>query len=173
MAARGIVAKVETAARDLGREGSEGAVVRSDGGRERALDSFALFGGAALIDENRRAGRGQCTEQIALDTVQTISMGIEPFTLIGATTRLGMLTPPMRGRFGIEQRLNFYPAEDLELIVRRTAEVMKVEIENDGARGGREDAVISCGESDVINSVRAFVMGEVAPGKACTAGRRG
>jgi Holliday junction DNA helicase RuvB len=64
----------------------------------------------------------------------TISMAIEPFTLIGATTRLGMLTPPMRGRFGIEQRLNFYPAEDLELIVRRTAEVMKVEIENDGAR---------------------------------------
>src|ERR1051325_5409183 len=65
---------------------------------------------------------------------QTISMPIEPFTLIGATTRLGMLTPPMRGRFGIEQRLNFYPAEDLELIVRRTAEVMKVAIENDGAR---------------------------------------
>jgi Holliday junction DNA helicase RuvB len=65
---------------------------------------------------------------------QTISMAIEPFTLIGATTRLGMLTPPMRGRFGIEQRLNFYPAEDLELIVQRTAEVMKVEIENDGAR---------------------------------------
>jgi len=65
---------------------------------------------------------------------QTISMSIEPFTLIGATTRLGMLTPPMRGRFGIEQRLNFYPAEDLELIVRRTAEVMKVAIENDGAR---------------------------------------
>jgi len=65
---------------------------------------------------------------------QTISMPIEPFTLIGATTRLGMLTPPMRGRFGIEQRLNFYPAEDLELIVRRTAEVMKVEIDSDGAR---------------------------------------
>jgi len=65
---------------------------------------------------------------------QTISMPIEPFTLIGATTRLGMLTPPMRARFGIEQRLNFYPAEDLELIVRRTADVMKVEIDTDGAR---------------------------------------
>jgi holliday junction DNA helicase RuvB len=65
---------------------------------------------------------------------QTITMPIEPFTLIGATTRLGMLTAPMRARFGIEQRLNFYPAEDLELIVRRTAEVMKVEIESDGAR---------------------------------------
>src|SRR3954454_12691919 len=65
---------------------------------------------------------------------QTITMPIEPFTLIGATTRLGMLTAPMRARFGIEQRLNFYPAEDLELIVRRTAEVMKVEIDTDGAR---------------------------------------
>jgi Holliday junction DNA helicase RuvB len=64
---------------------------------------------------------------------QTITMPIEPFTLIGATTRLGMLTAPMRARFGIEQRLNFYPAEDLELIVRRTAEVMKVGIESEGA----------------------------------------
>ena len=64
---------------------------------------------------------------------QTITMPVEPFTLIGATTRLGMLTPPMRARFGIEQRLNFYPAEDLELIVRRTADVLKVGIDDDGA----------------------------------------
>jgi Holliday junction DNA helicase RuvB len=64
---------------------------------------------------------------------QTITMAVEPFTLIGATTRLGMLTPPMRARFGIEQRLNFYPAEDLELIVRRTAEVLKVGIDSEGA----------------------------------------
>ena len=61
-------------------------------------------------------------------------MPIEQFTLIGATTRLGMLTPPMRARFGIEQRLNYYPAEDLELIVHRTAEVLKVAIEPEGAR---------------------------------------
>src|SRR5215468_4590109 len=65
---------------------------------------------------------------------QTITMPIEPFTLIGATTRLGMLTAPMRARFGIEQRLNFYPTEDLEMIVRRTAEVMKVTIDADGAQ---------------------------------------
>jgi len=65
---------------------------------------------------------------------QTITMPIEPFTLIGATTRLGMLTAPMRARFGIEQRLNFYPSEDLELIVRRTAEVLKVGLETEGAR---------------------------------------
>ncbi|HEY4306426.1 MAG TPA: Holliday junction branch migration DNA helicase RuvB [Gemmatimonadaceae bacterium] len=64
---------------------------------------------------------------------QTITMPIEPFTLVGATTRLGMLTAPMRARFGIEQRLNFYPPEDLEHIVRRTAEVLKVELEPAGA----------------------------------------
>ena len=63
---------------------------------------------------------------------QTITMPIERFTLIGATTRLGMLTAPMRARFGIEQRLNYYPVEDLEQIVRRTAEVLKAEIDEGG-----------------------------------------
>src|SRR6185295_12362617 len=64
---------------------------------------------------------------------QTITMAIEPFTLIGATTRLGMLTPPMRARFGIEQRLNYYPASDLEEIVRRTADVLQVQLDEGGA----------------------------------------
>src|SRR5437660_10514330 len=64
---------------------------------------------------------------------QTITMPVEPFTLIGATTRFGMLTPPMRARFGIEQRLNFYPKEDLQLIVQRTADVLKAPIDADGA----------------------------------------
>jgi holliday junction DNA helicase RuvB len=64
---------------------------------------------------------------------QTITMPIEKFTLVGATTRLGMLTPPMRARFGIEQRLNFYPTSELEEIVRRTADVLKVFIDDGGA----------------------------------------
>jgi holliday junction DNA helicase RuvB len=64
---------------------------------------------------------------------QTITMPIERFTLIGATTRLGMLTPPLRARFGIEQRLNYYPPEDLLEVVRRTALVLKVEIDTEGA----------------------------------------
>ena len=63
----------------------------------------------------------------------TVTMEIEEFTLVGATTRLGMLTAPMRARFGIEQRLNFYPADDLELIVQRTAEVLKVDVDPAGA----------------------------------------
>jgi holliday junction DNA helicase RuvB len=79
---------------------------------------------------------------------QTITMPIERFTLIGATTRFGMLTPPMRARFGIEQRLNYYAPEDLELIVRRTAEVLKVEIE---AAGAREIARRSRGTPRVAN----------------------
>ncbi|SRR5579883_45934 len=63
---------------------------------------------------------------------QTITMPVERFTLVGATTRLGMLTAPLRARFGIEQRLNYYPAEDLETIVRRTADVLKVGIDPGG-----------------------------------------
>lgn len=64
---------------------------------------------------------------------QTVTMPVERFTLVGATTRLGMLTPPMRARFGIVQRLNYYPASDLEHIVRRTADVLHVEIDDAGA----------------------------------------
>jgi Holliday junction DNA helicase RuvB len=64
---------------------------------------------------------------------QTITMPIERFTLIGATTRFGMLTPPMRARFGIIERLNYYPAEELEHIVRRSAEVMRVDVDAQGA----------------------------------------
>jgi Holliday junction DNA helicase RuvB len=65
---------------------------------------------------------------------QTITMPIERFTLVGATTRFGMLTPPMRARFGIIERLNFYPADDLEQIVVRSAEVLGVAIDVAGAR---------------------------------------
>ena len=64
---------------------------------------------------------------------QTITMPVERFTLIGATTRFGMLTPPMRARFGIVERLNYYPVEDLEQIVRRSATVLNVEIDTGGA----------------------------------------
>ncbi|MEO7646957.1 MAG: Holliday junction branch migration DNA helicase RuvB, partial [Gemmatimonadaceae bacterium] len=64
---------------------------------------------------------------------QTITMPVEKFTLIGATTRLGLLTPPLRARFGIEQRLNYYPTADLEQIVHRTAKVLGVFVDDEGA----------------------------------------
>ncbi len=64
---------------------------------------------------------------------QTMTMKIERFTLVGATTRFGLLTAPMRARFGIVQRLNFYPADELATIVRRSAEILGVEATDDGA----------------------------------------
>jgi Holliday junction DNA helicase RuvB len=65
---------------------------------------------------------------------QTMTMQIERFTLVGATTRFGLLTAPMRARFGIVQRLNFYPAEELATIVRRSSEILNVEVTEDGAQ---------------------------------------
>ncbi|HXE58232.1 MAG TPA: Holliday junction branch migration DNA helicase RuvB [Gemmatimonadales bacterium] len=64
---------------------------------------------------------------------QTIPMPIERFTLIGATTRFGMLTPPMRARFGIVERLVFYSVEDLKTIVARSAAILRVPIDDAGA----------------------------------------
>ena len=64
---------------------------------------------------------------------QTIPMQLERFTLIGATTRFGMLTPPMRARFGIVERLNFYDPPDLERIVTRSASILGVPMDADGA----------------------------------------
>jgi len=63
---------------------------------------------------------------------QTIPMSLERFTLIGATTRFGQLTPPMRARFGIVERLGFYPTEDLRTIVTRSAQILKVPIDEEG-----------------------------------------
>ncbi|HEY7614490.1 MAG TPA: Holliday junction branch migration DNA helicase RuvB [Gemmatimonadales bacterium] len=64
---------------------------------------------------------------------QTIPMALERFTLIGATTRFGLLTPPMRARFGLVERLGFYPADELEQIVTRSAAILQVPIEPEGA----------------------------------------
>jgi Holliday junction DNA helicase RuvB len=64
---------------------------------------------------------------------QTIPMNLERFTLVGATTRYGQLTPPMRARFGLIERLNFYPAADLTTIVNRSAGILRVPIEAEGA----------------------------------------
>lgn len=64
---------------------------------------------------------------------QTMTMRIEPFTLVGATTRFGLLTAPMRARFGIVERLDFYPPEDLARIIRRSADLLGVEASPEGA----------------------------------------
>lgn len=64
---------------------------------------------------------------------QTVTMPIERFTLVGATTRFGLMTPPMRARFGIVNRLNYYPSSDLAVIVERSAEILNVECTKGGA----------------------------------------
>jgi len=64
---------------------------------------------------------------------RSIKLDLPPFTLVGATTRAGLLTSPLRDRFGIVQRLEFYSAEDLEGIVRRSAGILNLPIEGDGA----------------------------------------
>jgi Holliday junction DNA helicase RuvB len=63
---------------------------------------------------------------------RSVKIGLSPFTLIGATTRLGLLTTPLRDRFGIPVRLNFYEVADLEHIVRRGARILGVELTDDG-----------------------------------------
>lgn len=69
-------------------------------------------------------------EGVAAHSVQ---LDLPPFTLIGATTRAGMLTSPLRDRFGIIQRLEFYNNKDLQVIVERSAKILNIEIESSGA----------------------------------------
>ena len=64
---------------------------------------------------------------------QTVSMKLERFTLVGATTRFGLLTAPMRARFGIIERLGFYPEEHLKRIVERSSEILGVPVTDEGA----------------------------------------
>jgi Holliday junction DNA helicase RuvB len=64
---------------------------------------------------------------------RSIKLDLPPFTLVGATTRAGLLTSPLRDRFGIVQRLEYYSAEDLATIVRRSARILAIETDADGA----------------------------------------
>ncbi len=64
---------------------------------------------------------------------QTMTMKIEKFTFVGATTRFGRLTAPMRARFGIVQRLNYYPPDELATIVQRSAYILGIDVSAEGA----------------------------------------
>ena len=64
---------------------------------------------------------------------RSVKLDVPPFTLVGATTRAGLLTSPLRDRFGIVQRLEFYRVEDLRAIVTRSASILGVGIDADGA----------------------------------------
>ncbi len=72
---------------------------------------------------------------IVLDSgvgARSVNYRIAPFTLIGATTRVGMLTGPMRTRFGIVERIDFYPPEELKTIVIRSSKILRVKIDENG-----------------------------------------
>jgi len=66
-------------------------------------------------------------------SARSIKLDLPPFTLVGATTRAGLLTSPLRDRFGIVQRLEYYHADDLALIVKRSAQLLKISVDQGGA----------------------------------------
>ena len=100
-----------------------------------------------FIDEIHRMNRVveehlySAMEDFALDIMidsgpnaRSYRISLEPFTLIGATTRLGLLSEPMRSRFWITERLDFYTDEELQAIVERSAGILDIRLEPDGAR---------------------------------------
>ncbi|HET7615869.1 MAG TPA: Holliday junction branch migration DNA helicase RuvB [Bacillales bacterium] len=118
---------------------------------ERPGDLAAILtalepGDVLFIDEIHRLHRNveevlyPAMEDFCLDivigkgeTAHSIRLDLPPFTLVGATTRAGYLSPPLRDRFGVINRLEYYTESELESIVTRTADVLKVSIEPDAA----------------------------------------
>lgn len=145
-----------------------GAALRSTAGPaiEKAGDIAALLtnlqeGDVLFIDEIHRLLPAleeklyPAMEDYQLDLLigqgaaaRSIKLELPKFTLIGATTRAGLITAPLRGRFGIVFHLDFYPHEDLEVICKRSADILGVEIDNEGAR---EIARRSRGTPRIVN----------------------
>ncbi len=103
-------------------------------------------GDVLFVDEIHRLNRQveevlyPAMEDYAIDimigkgaTARSIRLELPKFTLVGATTRAGMLTAPLRDRFGVVNRLEFYTVDELETIIRRSAGVLEVEIDEAGA----------------------------------------
>ena len=103
-------------------------------------------GDVLFVDEIHRLNRQveevlyPAMEDYAIDimigkgaSARSIRLDLPKFTLVGATTRAGMLTAPLRDRFGVVNRLEFYTEEELKLIIRRSAEVLGVQIDDQGA----------------------------------------
>ena len=90
---------------------------------------------------------------LVIDTgpnARTVQIGLNPFTLVGATTRSGLLTAPLRARFGINLRLTYYDVKTLTDIVERSAEILKIEIDGEAAH---EIASRSRGTPRIANSL--------------------
>lgn len=90
---------------------------------------------------------------------RTVKIDVEPFTLAGATTRMGLISSPLRDRFGIVARLEYYTPEDLARIVRRSAKILGVEIDEDGALEiGRRSRGTPRIANRLLRRVRDFVL---------------
>ncbi|NLA74918.1 MAG: Holliday junction branch migration DNA helicase RuvB [Deltaproteobacteria bacterium] len=83
-------------------------------------------------------------------SARTMKIPLKPFTLVGATTRTGLLTPPLRDRFGIIQRIEFYTDEELKQIVTRSAAILDIPVQEEGAM---EIAMRSRGTPRVANRI--------------------
>ena len=79
---------------------------------------------------------------------KSIKLDLPPFTLVGATTRAGLLTSPLRDRFGIVQRLDFYDKSELKTIAKRTANILDLPLEDEGAS---QLAIRSRGTPRIVN----------------------
>ena len=90
----------------------------------------------SVVEEYMYSAMEDFQLEIMIDSgpsARSVQLNIEPFTLIGATTRLGNLTSPLRDRFGVVLRVNFYDPEDLFQIINRSAEILEVDIDKEGA----------------------------------------
>ena len=90
----------------------------------------------SVVEEYMYSAMEDFQLEIMIDSgpsARSVQLNIEPFTLIGATTRLGNLTSPLRDRFGVVLRVNFYDPEELFQIINRSAEILKVDIDQEGA----------------------------------------
>tara|TARA_S200000501_G_scaffold378700_1_gene442893 strand:+ start:8938 stop:9957 length:1020 start_codon:yes stop_codon:yes gene_type:complete len=90
----------------------------------------------SVVEEYLYSAMEDYTIDIMLDkgpNARSIKLNLNPFTLVGATTKLGNLTSPMRDRFGVILRMNFYSHEELVKIIKRSAVILEIEINNDGA----------------------------------------
>ncbi len=88
-----------------------------------------------VVEEYLYSAMEDFTLDIMIDTgpsARSVRLNLEKFTLIGATTRMGLITSPLRARFGIVGRLDFYGPDNLSLIVRRSAKILGIEIDDDG-----------------------------------------
>ncbi len=133
----------------------------SHAGDLAALLTNLAPGDVLFIDEIHRLNANveeilyPAMEDYALDIIigkgpsaHSIRLDLPPFTLVGATTRMGLLTSPLRDRFGIKEQLELYAPEDLQEIIQRSADILHIEID---AEGALEIASRSRGTPRIVN----------------------